>query len=240
MAGETFPYPPRLRLRAHWCIDPMPTDYLAWRESNTREAIAHHEAGHAVLMLALGVSDIRARLADDGSRGEVIPQRPDTPPELPPLPLAIEQANAIWCAAVYHAGVEAELLAGGFHAAMGTEWRGRATSDFEQADAALGALFFRGRPHGFAKATARAVLSRNREALDSIARCLIDAGEWQPSDTPGIAVKLGEDAAMVARACMAYGTEQPFNPPPSTTRPSWGQGTPVPYPMRGIRTAFSR
>lgn len=191
----------------------MPADYLDWQSANAREAIGYHEAGHAVLMLALGITGIRARLFDDGSRGEVTPQPPATPQEpLPRLPLAIEQANAIWCAAVFHAGVEAELLAGGFRAPPGTEWRDRATSDFERADTALGGLFFRGRPHGFAKATARAVLSRNREALDSIARRLIDAGEWKPSDTPGLVVTPGEDAGMVARACMAYGIERPFDP----------------------------
>jgi hypothetical protein len=119
--------------------------------------------------------------------------------------------------------VEAELLAGGFHAPPGTEWRERGTSDFVRAADALGELFWRGPPHGFAKATARAVLSRNREAVGSIARRLIDTGEWSPADTPGLVIELGEDAGMVARACMAYGTEQPFNQPPSDSLPSWGR-----------------
>lgn len=225
--ADAIRYPAPVLLRAHWCIEPMPADYLAWHSGNAREAIAHHEAGHAVLMLALGITGIRARLFDDGSRGEVIPQPPATPLEpLPRLPLAIEQANAIWCAAVFHAGVEAELLAGGFNAPPGTEWRDRTTSDFVRADAALGDLFFRGRPHGFAKATARAVLSRNRESLDTIARRLIDAGEWRPGNTPGLVVTPGGDAGIVARACLAYGTEKPFSHRKRYSRASPPAGNP--------------
>lgn len=224
--ADAFRYPGPVLLRAHWCIEPMPADYLAWQSANAREAIAHHEAGHAALMLALGVSDIHARLIDEG-RGEVLPPAPVLPLEAPPrLPLAIEQANAIWCAAVFHAGVEAELLAGGFHAPPGTEWRDRTTSDFVRAADALGKLFWRGPPHGFAKATARAVLSCNREAVERIARCLIDAGEWHPGDTPDIAVMLGEDAATVARACLAYGTEKPFSQRKRYSRASSRAGNP--------------
>lgn len=211
-------------LRAVWAVDPMPVEYLDWQRANLRQATAFHEAGHAVLMLACGLTCIHATVSVDGKTGQA---RNTEPPQEsgPTMPLEKQRAGAVWVASTFHAGVEAELLLGGFLAPGGTEWRFSGSSDFKGADSVLGDLFWRGRPHGYAKALSRAVLIRNWESLARIAQCLLDRGDWHPTDTPDLSILLGEDSESVWEACLAYGDSVPpsFNqqltPGKGETRP---------------------
>jgi len=230
MPTSAHPYPGRCLLRAVWSIDPLPADYLNWRQENIRQAIAYHEAGHALLMHGFGVAGIEARLSPDGCDGEVFHSAPIHAHALR-MPLPIERTNAILAAAVFHAGLEAEQLAGGFNPPTGTEWRCATTTDHEKADATFGDLFFRGKPHGYTKAVARAALSRNREALDRIAQYLMRAGEWKPSDTPAMIVHLADANDTAAAACLAYG--DPALPSRNLVSPGAGESRPHSLTLAG-------
>lgn len=202
MSEAVLPYPSRHMLRAVWTVEPLPRQFIEWQADNLRESTAHHEAGHSIFMLAFGAAGIHATVKPDGSEGKVFHGQAEQSASVS-LPIAVERSNAIWLASMYHAGIEAEMLRGGFHSPARTEWRYAKTSDFERADAALRDVFPY-RPHGYAKAVSRAVLSRNRGSLARIAEHLLGNGEWRPADTPDIRVTLGDEAGSVMSACMAY------------------------------------
>lgn len=217
MREVVFPYPPRHTLRAVWGVDPMPDAFIAWQRDNLRRATSTHEAGHAFMMLALGLTRIRAVVSDDGLTGHARHFEPPSDQD-PAMELARRRTGAIWAASCFHAGREAELLLGGFHAPGRTEWRSSGSSDFRGADGVLGGLFWRGCPHGYAKAVARAILSRNWSSVERIAQVLLERGEWEPADTADLVACFGEGAESIYEACLAYGESEPFVVQPAGNR----------------------
>lgn len=223
MSDAAFAYPPRSMLRAVWPIYPLPEAFPAWQRDNLRRSTAFHEAAHAFMMLALGLASVRAVVSDDGAIGQA--RHSDSPPELgSAMPLEKRREGAIWTAACFHAGLEAELCLGGFNVPGGTEWRFSGSSDFKGADGALGDLFWRGRPHGYAKAVARACLVRNWASVERIAQVLLARGEWEPADTEDLAIRFGEGAESIEQACLAYG--EPTPPEVSLVSPHPGESRP--------------
>lgn len=196
-------YPSRTALGSVWGVDAYPAAFWQWREANMRDAVAIHEAGHAVCMLSLGVPIIVADVSDDGISGKVQHGFSAVPDEVH-VPVAVDRLCGIFAAAIYHAGLEAEKLHGGFETPAGTEWRWRNYPDHVEAERILGALFTRP-PHGYAKRVAAAILSRNWQHVKTIAAHLQAHGAWRPDDTPGIDARLGEDAVIISHAVHAYG-----------------------------------
>lgn len=163
-----------------------------------REAVAIHEAGHALVMLAVGVPGIRAEVSDDGAAGEVAHSNPGLPQDIK-LPDALDRLARIVAGAVWHAGIEAERLYGGFEAPAWSEYCWREYPDHIEAARILGDGFVRP-PHGYVQQVCRAVLSRNWKSVETIASRLLAHGVWQPSDNPELDVRLGVEAAVISQA----------------------------------------
>lgn len=188
--------PPRNSLAAVWTYASL-SEYLEWRRANLENAVITHEAGHAVLMCALGVPGTHAKLAADGASGRVDHAAAHHVPNDAPVSLRAERAGAIWAAAVFHAGIAAEQILWGDKITGETHLT--STDDHACAVRIFGDLFTR-RPHGFCQALARHVLIENWEGLQAIAQVLRIKRGWQPSDTPEIVPNLGAAEARVWEA----------------------------------------
>lgn len=139
--------------------------------------LAHHEAGHIVLMKLLGLSaGLRAEIGQDCGAAHWPPGTFDSLPEPQPDPSGIWAATA---ASVHHAGLMAELL----HS--GSPWRGPVfypdQTDYLRADDMLQATFGRhaSGAHAFAQTVALNVLNDRWDRVQEIAAHLVEHGQWQ-------------------------------------------------------------
>ena len=139
--------------------------------------MAFHEAGHVVLLEWLGIG---AKLATATQTGGVthLPAMPTEPPTAPDPTGELTATGA----AVFHAGVMAELL----HA--GAKWAGPIfrpmTDDHRRAEAFLSPEFgsHSSGAHAFAQLLALHVLADRWHRVAHIAQCLIERGEWRPGE----------------------------------------------------------
>ena len=139
------------------------------------ECMAHHEAGHVVLLEWLGLESPRAvATAVDGLT--YLPEN-RTPPAMPADSTGELTAMA---AAMFHAGTMAELL----HA--GTPWRGpihRLQDDHQRAESLLSEVFgaHSSGAHAFAQRVALHVLSSRWTRVQEVAAQLVATGVWVPA-----------------------------------------------------------
>ncbi|UCV00319.1 hypothetical protein [Acidovorax radicis] len=160
-----FHFPHAASLRRVWSWQKYP-----YAEPSL-ERMAYHEAGHVVLLEWLGLDSPRAvATTTDGltqlpAHGEVV---------APPDPTGELAAVA---AAMFHAGIAAELIHFGMH------WHGPIYllhDDHKRAEALLRAVFgaHSSGAHAFAQRVALHVLSQRWGRVQEIAAVLADKGEW--------------------------------------------------------------
>ncbi len=141
--------------------------------------IAHHEAGHIVMMEWAGLVPLDATATSEGGAARFDPaQVPvDTRHQAYNRPLAAAQA-----ASVFHAGIMAELIYAGL------TWQGLTvrlnSDDWSKACAMLKPHFGTSGAagHGYAQRLALAVLTGNADRLNQIAAQLVAHGEWRPGN----------------------------------------------------------
>lgn len=143
--------------------------------------VAHHEAGHVVLMESLGLDQLSAEATDNAGRAYWPEGVLESTPQPEPDPTGVWAARA---AAVFHAGRMAEQLHQG-RPWTGPIWAG-ADVDFQLADNMLAPAFGRhaSGAHAFAQRVALHVLARHWPRVQQIAEHLVQHGKWQSSDTP--------------------------------------------------------
>lgn len=175
----TYANPPRAELRR---IHPL-ADVPAAIKGASLERTAHHEAGHVVLMEWCGLTPTQATATAGSGRAELdtTDLEADETPADHDGPLAAAQI-----AAIYHAGILAELI----H--TGHRWQGvtirMASQDWKMARMILAPHFGAGLAgHGFAQRTALAVLTKHWPRVQEIAAQLIEHGTWSPGDARAIA-----------------------------------------------------
>lgn len=172
---KPVPFPQVSDLRRIHALVEVPAEMRGANLART----AHHEAGHIVLMRWAGLDPTHATAAETGGRAHWTPwdggeevQQPDE---------ANRPLYAAWLAAVWHAGIVAELL----HAGLtweGVLYRPR-SQDWKTARQFLAPHFGIGLAgHGFAQRTALAVLTEHWPEVQKIAAELIEHGEWRPTD----------------------------------------------------------
>lgn len=169
----TYPFPPVAELRRIHGLADVPV-VLRTRDPNR---YAFHEAGHVVLLEWVGITPTSARADDRG--GEVLfnpgELDGDTTPTDYDSPLAAAQA-----AAIYHAGIVAELIL------TGQRWQGvtirHKSGDWQKARVILAPHFGIGLAgHGFSQRVALAVLTACWPRVQEVADVLIEDGTWTPS-----------------------------------------------------------
>lgn len=174
MKIHDYPAPSSLRRCAPWQSRPaMPV---------TRRRIAIHEAGHVVLMRWIGLESPAATIAVDDAGAHGLAHWPDRQffADLPDKPHDADGRLAATAAAVYHAGIVAELLDAGTH------WAGPVhyplETDYLQADDMLRERFGRhaSGAHGYAQQVALHVLSARWAEVEEIACQLEASGAWAP------------------------------------------------------------
>jgi hypothetical protein len=167
--------PKRNDLRRIYQTEPVP----AALRGPSLERTAHHEAGHIVLMKWGGLAPTSATATE---RQGLATWAPDPEPvDLDALdydePLAAAQ-----CAAIFHAGIVAELIFSG-HPWRGIVYRER-SQDWKSANMLLAPHLGNGLAgHGFAQRTALAVLTERWTDVQRIATYLIEHGTWTPENT---------------------------------------------------------
>ena len=138
--------------------------------------MAHHEAGHVVLLEWLGIGAVSAT----ATPSEGLTHLPAVQSNEPKAPDPTGELTAA-AAAVFHAGTVAELL----HA--GARWAGPIfrpmTDDHRMAEALLSPAFGShcSGAHAFAQRVALHVLAGHWQRVTHIAQCLIERGEWWPA-----------------------------------------------------------
>lgn len=141
--------------------------------------IAHHEAGHIVLMEWAGLVPLDAKATSERGVARFDPQQvtSDLPCHDYNRPLAAAQA-----ASIFHAGIVAELIY------VGLTWQGLTvrlnSDDWSKAQAILKPYFGNtgAAGHGYAQRVALAVLKSKAVRFDQIASHLIAHGAWRPED----------------------------------------------------------
>lgn len=143
--------------------------------------LAHHEAGHIVLMELMGLTGLKAEATPTSGLAHWPQGVFDSMPDPEPDPSGIFAATA---AAVFHAGLIAELL----H--KGVPWKGPIfypeQSDYIRADDMLRGVFGRhaSGAHAFAQKTALNVLIARWTRVQEVASHLVKHGVWY-SDSAG-------------------------------------------------------
>jgi hypothetical protein len=167
-------FPNATELRRVWSLAAMP-DGL---RGPSLERIAHHEAGHVVLMEWAGVIPTEATATERQgiARFDAAQFEDETDSTGYDRPLAAAQA-----AAMFHAGIVAELIY------TGTAWRGitvrERSDDWLKARQILAPHFGHGLAgHGYSQRVALAVLTRDWPRVQQIATRLIEAGTWTPNE----------------------------------------------------------
>ncbi|HAF53883.1 MAG TPA: hypothetical protein DCL01_01365 [Thauera sp.] len=175
----TYTHPPRADLRR---IHPL-VDVPAAIKGASLERTAHHEAAHIVMMEWCGLTPTQATASAGRGSAEFDTTEldADEPAADHDGPLAAAQI-----AAIYHAGILAELIY------TGHRWQGvtirMASQDWKMARTILAPHFGAGLArHGFAQRTALAVLTKQWPRVQEIAAHLIEHGTWSPDDARAIA-----------------------------------------------------
>lgn len=172
-------------LRRVWAWEPCP-----WGGGPAdRQAVAWHEAGHAVYARWIGWGMCRVELHDGG--GHCVPSRLDLEAVAQPEDATGEiRATA---AGLFHAGLAAELLYAGL------PWRGPIArplqDDHRKAELMLaqgfGVRTLEG--HAYAQLQAMHALSAHWGDVCDIAQTLLQSGEWTP-ETHGTPARPGQAA----------------------------------------------
>ncbi len=173
VSKSPFPYPAASSLRRaqQWQEPPYSGPSL--------ERVSYHEAGHIILFGWIGLDDIKATASPTSGRAffpEVFPPMKDTPPDQ-------TGELAATAAAVFHAGIMAELL----HCGHG--WQGpihyAMQTDYQAADDMLAPSFGRhaSGAHSFAQRVALHVLSGRWQRVQEVAEHLIKNGRWKSGDS---------------------------------------------------------
>lgn len=138
----------------------------------TRQSLAFHEAGHAVVALAFGFNSVDCDLWED--RGEARPGGlpPPSEPYSPP-PRAVEEEAALWKATILYGGVQGELLALGL-APVGPIRP--SDDDHSRARASLHEVFGCDTPAWYCQRLARAILTQRWATVERIAAALLEHG----------------------------------------------------------------
>ena len=136
---------------------------------------AHHEAGHVVLMEWAGVIPSEATASAGNGLARFAPEQFADAPDSVDLnnPTAAAQA-----AAVYHAGIVAELIFAGL------PWQGitvrRSSTDWASAREIMRACFGNGTAgHGYSQRVAYTVLTNRWSRVRAIAEKLTSDGVWK-------------------------------------------------------------
>jgi hypothetical protein len=160
-------------LRRVWPLAEVPKELVG----PSLERIAHHEAGHIVMMEWLGVLPAEATATESTGAARFDPEQfdQDEHPTDYDRPLAAAQA-----ASMFHAGIVAELI----HA--GLPWRGvtirMQSQDWRHAHRILAPHFGHGLSgHGFSQRTALAVLTHRWARVQEIANQITTSGRWSPN-----------------------------------------------------------
>lgn len=167
-----WPGPDTLRTSRRWMMVPR-----AFRQPSL-ERVAHHEAGHAVVMRWFGLEPAKATATPTSGLCH-FPTLPERTCELDPDPSGEIAATA---SAVFEGGAMAELLY------LGIPWTGplfhAEQPDYRHAEdflrPAFGAHSSAG--HGFAQRVALHVLQSRWAEVQEIARHLVVHGEWRSSE----------------------------------------------------------
>jgi hypothetical protein len=174
LVAYIFPNTSAVRVVTEW------TSYR--RQGPTIDNMAHHEAGHIVLMEWLGLkSGLKATATPTQGRAHWPHGAFDSLPNVPADPSGVYAATA---AAVYHAGLAAEIIF------TGAPWYGPVfypeQTDYQRADDMLCKAFGRhaSGAHAYAQRTALAVLSNRWSRVKEIARHLAQLGCWQSEPMP--------------------------------------------------------
>lgn len=131
-----------------------------------------HEAGHAVVALAMGFPSVACELV--ATRGQATPGGLPPPADTAPPPSReVEQAAALCHAAICYAGVQAELLALGIRPPVPIR---RGDDDHALARKHLHEAFGCDTPAGYCQALARSILSQRWAAVEDIAASLLEHG----------------------------------------------------------------
>jgi len=141
--------------------------------------VSHHEAGHAVLLEWVGLDVCEATA--EPSKGLCTFK----PPKIPDGHFGKDESGQLCAtaAAVFHAGVIAELLC------EGRSWKGPIfypqQKDYQDADDMLCRSFGRhaSGAHAFAQQVALHVLSARWDRVRQIADHLVENGRWSPHDS---------------------------------------------------------
>lgn len=170
-----YPFPPAADLRRVHALVEVPPELRGPNLART----AHHEAGHVVLMEWAGLAPTHATATDRGGVAHWTPWNPD---DGEPHPDHEQQpVYAAWLAAVWHAGIVAELLYAGLPW-KGVLYRPR-SRDWQVASQFLAPHFGPGLAgHGFAQRTSLAVLTERWGEVQRIAGKLIEHGTWSALD----------------------------------------------------------
>lgn len=144
--------------------------------------VAHHEAGHIVLMEWIGLTDgLTAEATPTAGLAHWPAGAFDALPAQTPDPTGVLAATA---AAVYHAGLMAEMMQAGI------TWTSPifypAQTDYVRADDMLRSIFGRhaSGAHAFAQKVALNVLASRWSRVQEIASHLVNKGVWHSSPTP--------------------------------------------------------
>jgi len=165
----SFDYPPLTTLHRVWSWEKFTV------ANPSLERMAHHEAGHVVLLEWMGLESPRAVAAAEAGL-TYLPEN-STPPAAPSDPTGELTAMA---AAMFHAGLMAELL----HA--GAPWHGpihRLQDDHLRAEALLSEVFgaHSTGAHAFAQRVALHVLASRWVRVQEVAAQLVASGVWVPA-----------------------------------------------------------
>ncbi len=169
-SGSPIPYPHARTLRRAWQWQYTPPEL----HGPDLVRVAHHEAGHVVLLEWIGLTGATATATPSSGRC-IMPTVPASCPD-PGDDLTGELAAT--AASVFHAGAMAELLY------LGVQWTGPLyypkQVDFQRADDMLLQRFGRlsSAGHGFAQRVALHVLSEQWPRVRQIADTLVLHGAW--------------------------------------------------------------
>ena len=174
MQIHPYPNPGDLRRCQPWQPRPRPPA--------TRERVAYHEAGHIVLMQWVGLAPPLATIEEGEARIHGAAHWPgsETLAALPEPSADEDGALVATAAAVFHAGVMAEM------AAHGIPWAGPVfyvdETDYQSAEAMLFERFGRhaSGAHAFAQRVALHVITGRWADVEKIAAELVTTGTWRP------------------------------------------------------------
>lgn len=170
-----YPHPPYTDLRSLWPLADLPAEI----RGSDLARIAHHEAGHAVVLDWAGIATAGSTVTERGGVINIDLARVNSDAATDTNQDYDHTLAAAHLAACWHAGIVAELLY------TGQPWRGITvrmnSADWSTARLILAPHFGTGLAgHGFAQRTALAVLSERWGRVEEIAAELIERGTWSP------------------------------------------------------------